>query len=190
MSRLREFLGQVEASLGDDELGFRHQAHRHLPAPHHGHPHHPVHHTPAQMAAAELDKRPGDPDALIESLGFTPVTFVNAGSTSLDAKATPQRRMQGTRFFVDAGRTGATAAGQLLLISKIKVGGRDILGSGDPILVSAYGSTAVGAGIKWPVVGQGTLIVVTFTIVGAALGAGDSISIGAQLNGMTVGTSE
>ena len=205
----RDFLGDIEAdTIGDDDfLGFRGGHHRPShPSGHPAHGGHPGHgmqragafghaggHVPAshvQAAINELDKPMGAPDALIEPLGFTPVIFVAAGPTSLQAKATPQRRFKGSRLFCDPARTGASAAGQLLLISSIKYGGREVLPSSDPVLLNAFAPTAFGAALSFPIAGQGTIVTVTFEIVGAALAGADTIAIGAQLNGLTVGTSE
>lgn len=144
----------------------------------------------AAAAINELDKSAGSPDALIEPLGFTPVIFVAGGATSLQARATPQRKFKGGRLFCDPARTGASAAGQLILVSSIKYGGRETLPSSDPVLSGSFAPTAFNAGLQFPVSGQGTIITVTYEIVGAALAGADTIAIGTQLNGLTVGNSE
>jgi len=206
MRGLRAYLGELEATLGDDDmLGYRHGGHHRDHGRHHGsghpdhggHPGHAGKHQQlvrvsphAAAAIEELDKGPGDPEGLIEPLGFTPVVFVAGGPTTLQAQAHPQRRFKGSRLFCDPARTGASAAGQLLLIASIKWGGREMLPSSDPALLNAFAPTSFGASLSSPIAGQGTIVTVTYSIVGAALAGADTIAIGTQWNGLTVGTSE
>ena len=197
---LRDILGDADAQLGDDdilgwdELGYRRARH---PQHHAAHPHAshamarrppPAHLKAAAEVSSMLDVSPGTPEALVEPLGFTVAAFAFGGATTIKVEAKPQRRMKGTRLFIEPVKTGA--AGTLIMISSIRCGGRELLPSDDPVLVSPFANNAVGGGLAWTVQGQGSIISVTYTLAGAALVAGDTITIGTQLNYLTVGASD
>ena len=118
------------------------------------------------------------------SLGFTAVQFINAGALTLQSIATPQKPMKGGRLVIDA--AGTAAAPQPVRITGFLVGATNILPSADGLGIGQYRPDAVSTSLVLPPFGPGILLVITYTIGGAALAVGETIDMTTDLVGVTL----
>lgn len=189
MSGFREFLGDIEdyvgdddvMELGDDELGALrgrrgHHAHRH------------VKHRRTAIAAATLRDVGGmtglpQRQAVIEPLGFTVVTFTAASGTTLQATATPQKPMKGSRLLIAEVRA-ATATG-LVSLTSLKIGQREVLLSAQGVPIAGFANNAVGVALQLVEAHPGIIITATYVISAAPVMA-ETVTVGTMINALSM----
>jgi len=196
MSGFREFLGAIDdyvgdddvMSLGDDELGaLRRRGHGG-----HGRAVHPHALSAAQrrkiLAAQTLrdvDGMTGLPQrqAVIEPLGFTVVTFTAASGTTLQATATPQKPMKGSRLLIAEVRA-ATATG-LVTLTSLKIGQREVLLSAQGVPIAGFANNAVGVALQLVEAHPGIIITATYVISAAPVMA-ETVTVGTMINALSM----
>jgi hypothetical protein len=118
-------------------------------------------------------------------LGFGSVTFVNAGQTSFNLTANPQRPFKGHRLVIDVRRSsGATA--ELVEITQLNVGQGNQLMSAAALPAEAFRPDSFDTKLSLDPSTPGIDIVIGLQ-VSAAPGVADTITVGAMLIGDTIG---
>ena len=130
-----------------------------------------------KLARMAHDLPSADGRVMRQFLGMPIATFVNAGATSLPVQTLPLRSFQIDKVIIDVGRTGAGAAGQIVQITRFKIGSEDMLASNDPIGIGMFNANATYSLFKGYTAKAGIPVFITYQIVGAALGVGETISV-------------
>jgi hypothetical protein len=191
-------LGDLDMVSGDDEIGWDVLGARPV---HRAAARHPLHQRMniRQVAAAkrmqranaaveELENHSGvqgvpSRQPVVEPLGFTVVTFTAASGTTLQATATPQKKMKGNRLVIDEVRS-ATAVG-LVTLASLKIGTREVLVSAQPVPARMFAPGAFGVALRLVEAGPGIIITATFVISAAPAGA-DTVTVSAAMNALTM----
>lgn len=131
-----------------------------------------------------------------EELDFLPlsnVDFTNSGLAAVDhadeIEALPQRPFRGERLILQAMYIPAAAAArdglwQMVITPAVYVGAVQVGATQGQMPASAFGATAFGVRLSFPVAGQGTRVYVPFLFV--AIGAGDRIVVSGGIFGRAV----
>lgn len=199
MSNFMSFLGDIDDMVGDDDLAYlegdelgaaRHlMRHGHHGAVRHAHQRH-VSRRQARAAAVATELRDnagmtGLParQPVIEPLGFTVVTFTAASGTTLQATATPQKPMKGSRLVIDQVRS-ATATG-LVTLASLKIGTREVLISAQPVPAGMFAPGAFGVALRMVEAHPGIIITATFVISAAPVMA-ETVTVSTGLNALSM----
>lgn len=121
--------------------------------------------------------------AVIEPLGFTVVTFGAATGTTLQATATPQKPMKGSRLLIAEVRS-ATATG-LVTLTSLKIGQREVLLSAQGVPIAGFANNAVGVSLALVEAHPGIIITATYVISAAPVMA-ETVTVGTMINALSM----
>lgn len=125
----------------------------------------------------------GTPSAAAKEwpMGLTTVQFVNAGATTLNAVAEPQRLFRGRRLIIQSVPT-AGAAAIPVTITQIFVGADNQLVNANPLPITAFAATAFDVKMVLSNASPGIQITVTYSIP-AAPAVGETITVNTMIIG-------
>lgn len=137
--------------------------------------------------AALVPSIPGAPGNALRgfALGFPVAIFVAGGPTTIEVQAEPQLAFKGARLVIETARAGASSTA-LVSITTFLVGQRDQRVSGDGLLAGAFAANAFQTVLALDQATPGINLRLGFTIIGAALAGGDTITVGSQIIGATI----
>lgn len=140
-----------------------------------------------KIRALKPSKFPGSPPRALRTwpLPFPVANFVNAGPTSIQLTARPQRVFKGKRLVLDIARSGATSTG-LVTVSEISVGAVDQRIAINPLPAGAFAPNAVRVGLNLDPAEPGIEVTIEVTLGAPALGVGDTVDVSPMLLGTSL----
>lgn len=121
-----------------------------------------------------------------QAVGLGTVQFTATSGTTLQLSGSPGRPFKGRRLILDTTRVGATSTG-LLTVTTFLIGDVNQLVGRGALLVSAYAPTAFGSDGQYSACAPALSIVLGVT-TSLAPTAPDTITVGGQINGETIGS--
>jgi hypothetical protein len=122
-------------------------------------------------------------DEAMWPLGIGVLTFDSSSPTTLSLAVTPQRPFRGERLVLDIRRVGASAQLQAVTLSDLRVGDIPQRVGGGLLSAEVFRPDAFGVRLSLDASVPGIIITLGFTLVGAPLAVGDSITIAGAIIG-------